>query len=182
MAFGQKHYCQNACLVKKHLGIIWVSTIKARTIIGVDVTTLAFIDDMTFGHLLSPGLVWAAQILCSQLCNCALQEISSNAGLGKGWCALFRKQKTQCNIKRKKTLMANEKVYLLISRVKITFHLLPEWLSLCRPDPRPPLLDCLGHPVWMELQLLESQQRVNGQWSQVWVMSSSGAESKIWLW
>lgn len=33
---------------------------KALTIIGEDVTTLAFIDDMTFSQLFSPGLVRAA--------------------------------------------------------------------------------------------------------------------------
>lgn len=53
-------------------------------------TTLAFIDDMTFSQLFSPGLVWAAQVLCGQLCDCALQEVSSNARLGQGWCALFQ--------------------------------------------------------------------------------------------
>ncbi len=83
------------CLMKKYSIIIWYISntilliITALTIVGQDVTTLAFIDDVTFSQLFSPGLVWAAQILCGQLCDCALQEVSSNARLGQGWCALF---------------------------------------------------------------------------------------------
>lgn len=55
-------------------------------------TNFAFIDDMTFRQLFSPGLVRAAQILCGQLGDCALQKVSSNARLGQGWCALFQKR------------------------------------------------------------------------------------------
>lgn len=62
---------------------------QSLTIIGEDVATLALIDDVTFGQLFS-GLVGAApQILCGQLGDCALQEVSSNARLGKSWCALI---------------------------------------------------------------------------------------------
>lgn len=47
-------------------------------------TTLAFIDDMTF------SLVWAAQVLWSELCDRALQEVSSHIGLRKGRSPLFK--------------------------------------------------------------------------------------------
>lgn len=58
-------------------------------------TALAFIDDMTFSQLFSSGLVWATQVLRGKLCDCALQEVSSDARLGQSWCALFKKkQKT----------------------------------------------------------------------------------------
>lgn len=66
-----------------------VLIIKVLTIIGDDVSALAFIDNMTFSQWFSSGLVRAVQVLCGQLGDCALQEISSNAGLWQGWCALF---------------------------------------------------------------------------------------------
>lgn len=80
-------------MVKKTQQLFGISTIKALTIIGEDVTTLALIDNMTFSQLFPSGLVWAAQVLCGQLCDCALQEVSSNARLGQSWCALFSKKK-----------------------------------------------------------------------------------------
>ncbi len=72
---------------------IWyINKTYPLTIIGEDVTTLAFIDDMTLSQLFSPGLVWAAQVLCGQLCDCALQEVSSDARLGQSWCSLFKEK------------------------------------------------------------------------------------------
>ena len=62
------------------------------TVIGEDVATLSLIDDMTLGQLLSPGLVWVAQLLCGQLGDCALEEVSSNAGLRQGWRALLQQE------------------------------------------------------------------------------------------
>lgn len=52
----------------------------------------AFVDDMAFHKLFPPALVWAAQILRGELCDRALQEVSRNAGLRQGWCALFQKR------------------------------------------------------------------------------------------
>ena len=46
---------------------------------------LALVDDVTFGHLLSPAaLVGAAHVLGGQLGDGALQQVSSDAGLGHG--------------------------------------------------------------------------------------------------
>lgn len=67
---------------------VCVAIIKALTIIGENVTTLALIDDMTFRQLVAPGLVWVVQVICGQLRVCALQKVCSNTGLRKGWCAL----------------------------------------------------------------------------------------------
>lgn len=83
-------------LVKKQQ-LLCISRFKALTIIGEDVTTLAFKEDMTFRQLVSPGLVRAAQVLCGQLCECALQEVSSDARLRQGRCALFEKRQQRYN-------------------------------------------------------------------------------------
>lgn len=46
---------------------------------------------MTFRHLFSSGLFWTGQVLCGKFCDCAFEEVSSNAWLGQGWCALSDK-------------------------------------------------------------------------------------------
>ena len=55
------------------------------TVVGDDVAALALVDDVTFGHLLPPAaLVRAAHVLGGQLGDGALQQVSSDAGLGHG--------------------------------------------------------------------------------------------------
>lgn len=76
------------CRHRKTQELFKIPILQEHTIIGYDVTTLAFIDDVTFSHLFSSGLVWTGQVLCGKFCDCAFEEVSSNAWLGQGWCAL----------------------------------------------------------------------------------------------
>lgn len=59
--------------------IFKIPKLQEHTIIGHDVTALAFIDDVTFGHLFSSGLVRTGQVLCGKFGDCAFEEVGSKA-------------------------------------------------------------------------------------------------------
>ena len=62
---------------------------RCLTVVRDDVAAFALKEDLTFGHLLPPAaLVGAAHVLGGQLGDGALQQVSSDAGLGHSRCTL----------------------------------------------------------------------------------------------
>lgn len=75
--------------------LIKTPELQEHTFIGQDVTTLAFVDDVSFSHLFSSALVWTSQVLCGKFCDRAFEEVSGDARLGQGWCALENKTQSK---------------------------------------------------------------------------------------